>query len=46
LNVVDEKNTKQLFDTNDIKKIFKFVNDKECITYKEAENQIEEAFEN
>jgi hypothetical protein len=39
MNVVDEKNIKNLFDTNDIKKIFKFENDHDCITFKEEENE-------
>lgn len=39
MNVVDEKNIKNLFDTSDIKKIFKFENDHDCITFKEEENE-------
>jgi hypothetical protein len=45
LNVVDEKNIKSMFDTNDIKKVFKFENDTECISFKEDENEKEFIFE-
>jgi hypothetical protein len=41
VNVVDEKNIKNLFDTSDIKKVFKFENDSTCLTFTEEENEKE-----
>ena len=45
LNIVDEKNAKSLFDTQDLKKIFKFENDIKSIIFNENENEKDEAFE-
>ena len=45
LNIVDEKNAKSLFDTQDLKKIFKFENDTKSIIFNENENEKDEAFE-
>jgi hypothetical protein len=43
--VVDEKNTKSLFDTNDLKKIFKFEDDTKSIIFGEDENEKDQLFE-
>lgn len=45
MNVVDEKNMKSLFDTNDLKKIFKFDDDTKSIIFGAEENDKEQLFE-
>ena len=45
LNVVDERNVKSLFDTQDLKKIFKFEDDTKSIVLPESENERDKVFE-
>jgi len=45
LNVVDERNVKSMFDTQDLKKIFKFENDTQTIVFEESENERDKIFE-
>ena len=44
MNVVDEKNMKSLFDTNDLKKIFKFEDDTKSIIFGAEQNEKEQLF--
>ncbi len=44
LNVVDERNVKSMFDTHDLKKIFKFENDQQSTIFNEKENEKDKVF--